>query len=245
MARSEQLILIPGFGSDEALWHHQTTHLRDIAECRVAVPDQDDTVSATAERLLDEIAGGFSLVGQSMGGFVAQEMVRRAPDRIERLALVCTSARPNEGTAAVNKGTLSSAISQFFTLDDEQNFVATRKEVIAATLYADAVDREPGHILETMLTRVLSRPGVFHRQLNAIATRPDGRPHLAAIRCPTVVITGRDDKWMAPDLAVEMAQNIPGAAMVFIEQAAHAPAIEQPQATTAVLRYWLQQGRGT
>jgi pimeloyl-ACP methyl ester carboxylesterase len=233
------LVLIPGFGSDEALWHHQVEHLSDLSHPHVLVMTAQTSIGEMAERVLDEVPGRFVLVGQSMGGFVAHEVVRRASERVAKLALVCTSARPDEAISAEEQAALAEGINQVFEFDAKGEFKAVRPACLPRTIHPDLVDGPVGRALEAMLNRVLGKPGVFRRQIGAIQSRPDARPHMENIRCPTLVIAGRQDKWMPMELSLEQANGIPGAKLVVIEDCGHMPAMERPQATTAVLRYFL------
>src|SRR5690349_2876960 len=93
MSTPQHLVLLPGLLCDAALWRHQSEHLKDTCEIRVMDLTRDDSVAVMAERVLDEAPRTFALAGLSMGGYVAQEIMRRAPERVERLALVDTNAR--------------------------------------------------------------------------------------------------------------------------------------------------------
>ena len=90
---AHNLVLLPGLLCDAALWRHQLDHLKDIAALTVADLTQDSTIAAMAERVLDTAPKSFALAGLSMGGYVAQEIMRMAPERVERLALIDTNAR--------------------------------------------------------------------------------------------------------------------------------------------------------
>jgi pimeloyl-ACP methyl ester carboxylesterase len=226
------LILLPGLLCDARLWRYQVEHLADLADVRVADLTGADSLGALADGVLEDAPREFALAGLSMGGYVAQEIMRRAPERVLRLALVDTSARADtEEQRARRRGLLELAEKgEFHGVTDR----------LLPLLVAEA------RLQDTALTSLIKDMAravgrdAFLRQQTAIMGRPDGRGDLARIRCPTLVLCGRQDALAPPEIHREMAEGIPSATLVVIEECGHLAPLEQPVATTAVLRYWLQ-----
>jgi len=232
MSEKTPLVLVPGLLCDGQLWRHQTENLADIADIIVADMTQDDSVAVMADRVLDAAPQRFALAGLSMGGYVAQEVMRRASQRVTRLALLDTSHLPD-------------ALDQIDRRDAyiEQIQLGPFKGVTGRLL---PLLVHPGRLEDTALTNTVRAmaesvgKAAFLRQQKATMGRPDGTRDLGRITCPTVVVCGRQDYLTPLETHVEMAGLIPGARLVVIEDCGHLAPLEQPQAVTAVLRYWLQ-----
>lgn len=229
---TDTLILLPGLLTDEALWAHQSETLSDLVSVRVADLSRDDSVAGMARRVLAEAPPRFALAGLSMGGYVAQEIMRQAPERVERLALIDTAARADLPEQKERRRALIE-MAQSRGLDEVG-------EQLLPMLVHPAHAGEPA-----VRNRVLDmgrRVGVeaFIRQQTAIMGRPDGREDLKRIGCPTLVLVGRQDALTPPKLAEEMAASLQRPRLVIVEDCGHLAPIEQPHAVSAVLRYWLQ-----
>lgn len=229
LPRRQILALLPGALCDAALWRHQIAGLADIADVRVGDLTRDDSIGAMAARALASLPPRFALAGLSLGGYVALEIMRRAPDRVTRLALLDTSARP-EPSADVESGIPAS--------------IAEPARAAGATPMTTLLvhpmrlgDRRLATILAAMADRVGRK--AFLRQQQAILRRPDSWPDLAAIRCPTLLLCGRQDRLAPPALQQEMADAIPGARNVVIEDCGHLSPLERPEMVTKALRDWL------
>src|ERR1700748_3796913 len=166
------LLLLPGALCDAALWRHQIAGLSNIADVRVADLTRDDSVGAMAARVLAGAPPRFALAGISLGGYVALEILRRAPERVTRLALLDTSARPETGLETLlARGNGAGGISSLM------NLLVHPKRL---------GDRRRAPILGARAERGGQRP--FRLQQQAILARPDSRPDLPAIRCPTLLL---------------------------------------------------------
>ena len=225
------LILLPGLLCDAALWRHQIENLADIAT--IIVPDLtlDDSIPAMAERVLDAAPGRFALAGLSMGGYVAQEIIRRAPERVERLALVNTNARAdNEAQVKARR--------ELIKLAEIGTFKGVTPRLLPSLIHPMRMEDET---LTGVVTSMAERVGqeAFRRQQEAILNRKDGRPDLDAIRVPTLILCGRQDLLCPVKVHEEMAGHITGSRLVIIEDCGHLSPLERPYATTAVMRYWL------
>ena len=167
-----------------------------------------------------------------MGGYVAQEIMRQAPERVERLALLATNARADTAETVANRQAL-------IRLADLGKFKGVTPRLLPNLIHPSRLkDSAVADVAMEMAGRVGQE--AFKRQQNAIMTRKDGRADLAAIRVPTVVICGRRGR---PEHSValhqEMAEGIVGARLVVIEDCGHLSPLERPYAVTAVMRYWL------
>lgn len=226
-----QIVLLPGLLCDYALWAHQIAHLADTTEVMVGDLTRDDSIPDMAERILDEAPDTFALAGLSMGGYVAQEIMRQEPERVERLALIDTQARADSADQVKTRKDL-------IRLASMGKFKGVTPRLLPNLVHKDRLD-DPA--VRDVVLEMAERVGqeAFARQQAAIMGRKDGRGDLHAIRVPTVVLCGRQDILTPPDLHQEMADAIPGARLVIVEDAAHLAPLEQPHAVTAVLRYWL------
>lgn len=228
---NRHLVLIPGLLCDHALWAHQVRYLSDTADVTVADVTRDDTLAAMAERVLAEAPRTFALAGLSMGGYVAQEIMRQAPERVERLALLATNARADSAEKVANR-------QELIRLADLGKFKGVTPRLLPNLIHPSRLkDPAVADVVMEMAGRVGQE--AFKRQQHAIMTRNDGRADLAAIRVPTVVICGREDALSSVELHREMAEGIAGGKLVVIEDCGHLSPLERPYAVTAVMRYWL------
>ena len=225
------LVLLSGALCDAALWRHQIAGLSDIADVRVGDLTRDDSVGAMAARVLAGAPSRFALAGISLGGYVALEIMRRAPERVTRLALLDTTARPEEeASAAGNPAARDAGVAGLGQVGLLTTLLVHPKRL---------ADRRLATILGAMAERVGRK--AFLRQQRASRSRPDSRADLAAIVCPTLLICGRQDPLAPPALHEEMATAIPGAELLIIEECGHLPPLEQPEEVTGALRRWLQR----
>lgn len=235
VASKPHLILLPGMLCDAELFSHQTKHLSEVATVEVGDVTRDDSVVAMARSVLDSAPERFSLAGLSLGGIVAFEILRQAPERVERLALLDTSARPPRRDQLENW-------REFAALTTEGRFgEVVEKHLLPVQTHPD---RRHDAALAKTIVRMAENVGeeAFLRQLAAQRSRPDSREDLAEISCPTLVLTGRQDALCSLEMHEEIASAIPDATLVVVEECGHLSSLEQPQAVTAVLRYWLRGG---
>jgi pimeloyl-ACP methyl ester carboxylesterase len=230
---AETLVLIPGLACTPKLFEPQVAALSDIRTIHVADHTQDDSISAIAARLLQEAPERFALAGLSMGGYIALEVLRQAPERVERLALLDTSARPDSPQASADRERLI-ALAQ-----------AGRYQDIHAMLWPRLV--HPHHQGDPRLRDVVwdmmrsTGAEAYVRQQRAIMTRADSRSLLPGIEIPTLVLVGEGDVITPPEIAREMAEMIEWASLAVIPEAGHLSTLERPEAVTHALRLWLNQ----
>ena len=231
MTQKISLILLPGLLTDAALWRHQAETLADMADITVADLTAEDQLGPMASRILAGAPETFALAGLSMGGYLALEIMRQAPDRVRRLALLDTSPLPDSTEQTARRRGL---IDMARTGD----FKGVTQRLLPLLIH-------PDRIRDAALTRaVMDMAGrigrdAFIRQQIAIMNRPDSRRDLGLIHCPTLVLCGRQDGLTPLSVHVDMAAGIPRAALVVIEDCGHLAPLERPNAVSAVLRYWL------
>ncbi|WP_159977635.1 MULTISPECIES: alpha/beta fold hydrolase [unclassified Novosphingobium] len=229
MSAPQPLVLVPGLTCDAALWRAQIEGLADVAGMTVADTLSDDSIGAMAQRLLDGAPERFALAGFSMGGYIALEVMRRAPGRVTRLALIDTSARADDaGHAAVRRATVRTARAR--------GFETVLRGSLGLLLHPEAAPAI-GEAVVAMALRV----GIeaFERQQTAIIGRPDALPGLTAVKVPSLILVGAQDRTTPPYMADDMAAALPHAVVHRIERCGHMAPMEQPQVVNAALRDWL------
>ncbi|MBI5165276.1 MAG: alpha/beta fold hydrolase [Magnetospirillum sp.] len=226
------LVLLPGLLNDARLWADQVAALSPTATVMVGDLTRDDSVAGLAQRVLAAAPARFALAGLSMGGYTAMEILRQAPERVERLALLDTTARPDLPEQTQRRRD-AIAVAQ------SGGFGKIMPTMLPLLLHPDHLADEAITGLCTAMAAAVG-PEAFVRQQTAILGRPDSRPSLPAVRCPTLVLCGREDTLTPLDRHEEMAALIPGARLQVIEHCGHLSAIEQPAAVTAALLGWLE-----
>ena len=232
---STPLLLIPGLNCTSELWAAQIAASAGERMVQVADHASADTMAGIAEAVLAAAPPRFALAGLSMGGYVALEILRRAPERVERLALLDTQARA-DGEEARAARLEQIAIAEAGGFDRIADLQIPR--LLSAAHRADAR-------LVAIVRRMAAETGAaaFVRQQRAILDRIDSRPSLAAIDRPTTVIVGDEDVITPIELAREMADAIPGAVLEPIADSGHLSTLEAPAAVTAALARWLARSR--
>jgi pimeloyl-ACP methyl ester carboxylesterase len=220
-------LLIPGLMATPRLYADQLPALWRLGPVMVADHRGADSMKGLAEAILADAPPRIRLLGLSMGGYIAFEIVRQAPQRITALALLDTSARPDAPEQSQTR-------RDQITLAHEHGMSA-----VADGLYPRLVhpDRGQDEALRQVVREMAEDTGAdaFARQQLAIMTRPDSRPGLAAIDCPTVVMVGNQDQITPPPVAEEMAGGIGKARLVVIPDSGHLSTLERPQVVTAAL----------
>lgn len=224
------VFFLPGLLEDADAFAFQVEQLREAAACTVADLTRSQTIADLAQDALGQApAGRFALAGHSMGGYVALEVVRRAPERVDRLALLNTHARPDSAEATENRRRLMALA--------EKDFEGVIGSLLPKLLQAKREGELSGAITEMALA---CGKEAFLRQERAIIGRIDSRPHLAKIRCPTLVVAARHDALMPVELLEELARGIPGATLAIVEDSGHMASLEQPREVAELLAAWLR-----
>ncbi|HUN25550.1 MAG TPA: alpha/beta fold hydrolase [Steroidobacteraceae bacterium] len=225
-------VLVPGLGASARLYAEQVPELWQLGPVTIADHTRDESIAAIARRVLAGAPPRFALLGLSMGGYISFEILRQAPDRVAKLVLLDTSARPDLPEQTVmRRAQMSLARSG-------------RLEEIFEQLYPRLVHtaRRGDQALRQLVRQMTEEVGAsaFVRQQTAIIGRPDSRPGLAVIGCPTLVIVGDGDLLTPPERAEEIARGIPGAQLLTIPECGHLSTLEQPHAVTRALVSFLQ-----
>ncbi|MDH3594322.1 MAG: alpha/beta hydrolase [Rhodospirillales bacterium] len=225
------LALLPGLLCDGALWRAQIEGLAGLADCRVADFTEQDSVAAMAASVLATTPDRFALAGLSMGGYVAFELLRQAPGRVTRLALLDTSARADTPEQTRRRRGL-------IELARKGKFRGVPRRLLPLLVHPARLEEAE---LPTAITAMAERIGrdAFLRQQEAIMGRPDSRPDLVRIACPTLVLCGRQDALTPLVRHTEMAAGIARSRLVVIEDCGHLAPMERPAAVTAALADWL------
>jgi pimeloyl-ACP methyl ester carboxylesterase len=228
------LVLVPGLLCDAALWRGQVEDLSDIAQPWIADVTRDDSMTGMARRVLAEAPPGrFALAGLSMGGYVAQAILREAPERVERVALLDTSAMADTPEQTVRRRGL-------IDLAEKGDFKGVTPRLLPLFVHPDRLsDKKLTDAVMAMTERV--GKDAFLRQQRSIMGRPDNRPNLPKIDCPALVICGRQDQMTPLAWNEEIASLIPGARLEIIENCGHLTTMERPWETSVALRQWLTE----
>jgi pimeloyl-ACP methyl ester carboxylesterase len=223
------LVLIPGMMCDARMWGGVAGTLG--VPVHHHLPTGADNMADLAAQVLRNAPPRFALAGLSMGGILAMEVLRQAPDRVERLALLDTNPR-----AEVPEAQTRRAPQIARALSGELAGVM-RDQMIPNYFVAPTPDHE-----ELCLDMALTLgPAVFERQSRALRNRPDQQATLAAFRGPALVLMGEQDRLCPHDRHALMHHLMPQSRFGIIKGAGHIPPLERPQETAAALRAWLEQ----
>jgi pimeloyl-ACP methyl ester carboxylesterase len=225
------LLLLPGLLCDAALWQHQIKSLKSIADCRVMDTTKHDRIDALAKAVLAEAPPQFALAGLSMGGYVTLEIMRQAPERVLKLCLLDTSARPDTAEQSEKRRLL-------LAMSKAGQFKGVTPRLLPLLIHPDRLeDKDLTYIIVTMAERM--GRDVFHKQQTAILNRIDSRPFLRDIKCPTQLIVGSQDALTPPEIMREIHDGIAGSRMNVLEHCGHLSALEKPDEVNALMQKWL------
>jgi pimeloyl-ACP methyl ester carboxylesterase len=232
-----KLLLLPGLLCDRAVWAPIVPHLEAIARCDV--PDYSDarSLASMAGRVLTDAPATFALAGHSLGGRVALEIVRRAPERVERLALLDTGfrARP-PGAAGEEERVRRMAL---LALAQQQGMREMARKWVQPMVHPARLTNVT--LIDAILDMFERRSSEqFAGQIEALLARPDASTLLPTIACPTLVLVGREDSWAAPAQHEEMAAMIPKSELVIVESCGHMAPMECPDAVAGALLAWMR-----
>lgn len=225
------LVLVPGLNCTGLLFAPQVAAFGAERPVSIADHREGETIEAIARQLLKEAPPRFALAGLSMGGYVALEVMRQAPGRVDRLALLDTRASPDSPEdREVRHVTIRLAETGRF---DDIHAALWPRLVHLSRLRDGALEAGVRAMGEA------TGPRVFVRQQKAVMSRRDFRPGLGAIACPTLVLVGDQDAITPPFMAEDMAAAIPGARLVVVPDCGHLSTLERPEAVNAALAAWL------
>lgn len=227
------IVLLPGLLNDASVFADQVTALSTMAGAEVGDLSVAETIPEMAESVLKlASAKHFVLIGLSLGGYVAFEIMRQAPKRVVGLVLLDTTARPDTPEASAKREAL--------IVLAESDFEAVTEQLLPLLSHPDRLSLPAVRGVIQSMANGLGKE-VFGRQQRAIMGRPDSRPTLADIECPTLVVCGQDDLITPPELATEMADGIRHARLEIIAKCGHLSTLDQPEVVSALLLDWIKE----
>lgn len=231
MSESLPVVMIPGLFASPRLYAAQLPHLGQLGAVMVAGPMRSETLHGIARDILAAAPPRFMLVGLSMGGYVCLEILRQAPERVAKLALLNTSARPDTPAQTVQRKEQIKAAR-------EGHFAELPEAAFPHLVH-------PAHRGDAALRRLVrlmaeeSGPEAFISQQIATMNRSDSRPGLANIRCPTLVMAGDEDEIIPNEHSRELADSIAGARLMIVPECGHISTLEQAHVVTrALVKLW-------
>jgi len=235
MGLKPPVVLVPGLVCDATVWTHAAAALRAHAPVSVASHDSLDSLGAMADKVLREAPPRFALAGHSMGGRIALEVFRRAPERIVGIALMDTGTAP---LAAGDAGEREKAGRyELLEIARAQGMAAMAARWVQGMIWSPRL-QETALVDSVIEMFARSRAEVFAAQIRALLARPDADPLLSQIACPALVLCGEQDSWAPAARHREMAQKIPGATLALIPDCGHMCTLERPEAVTRALLDW-------
>lgn len=235
---AEPLLLVPGLMCDRAVWEPLYAHLPASCLPLVAEHGDADSLPEMARRLLAAAPARFALAGHSMGARVAVEVLRQAPQRVTRLALLDTGHAPRapgaEGEEEARKRHALLAIAE------RDGTRAMGAEWVKGMVAPQRLDDAP--LIDAILDMFERKSAeTFAAQIRALLARPDAGELLPQVGVPTLVLCGRLDSWAPVSQHEEMLARLPaGARLEVIEEAGHMSPMERPKAVATALRGWLE-----
>ena len=228
------LILLPGLLCDATVWAPQKDALSGEFQIAAWLHSYGhDSLAGMAREVLKAAPPRFALAGHSMGGRVALEIMRTAPERVERLALLDTTATPATPDEPDKR-------REMIELARIEGMPALAERWLPMIVHPSRLN-QPDFMapLSAMICR--ATPEIYARQVQALLNRPDYRPILPQIACPTLIACGRDDLWSPVAAQQEIAAAIRSAKFALIDNCGHMATVEAPSEVTGLLRHWLRQ----
>lgn len=227
------IVLVPGLCCSARLYGAQIPALWRVGPVTIAIHNRDDSIAAIARRIFSSAPPSFALVGLSMGGYIAFEMLRQQAERISKLALLDTSARADSAEQI-------EARLAMIELTERGKYSLVPDMMMNRSVH-------PSRLRDDSLRQVLrdmaddTGPEAYIRQQHAIIARVDSRPGLGAISCPTLVLVGDSDQVTPLDRAEEIVNGIPGAKLIVAPECGHLSTLEQPGFTMQALVEFLAE----
>ncbi len=229
------LVLIPGLVSDAIVWAPLAEAASGVMPVHHADLSDGASITGMARTLLDETDGDVVAVGHSMGGRVALEMARMAPDRVRGLVLANTGHHPKREGEEIKR-------QQMIDLGNRSIEDLAQQWLPPMLDPARVGDKDLIERLNAMVLR--AGPQVHERQIRALIGRPDASAYIADLRCPILLVAARQDGWSPIAQHQEIADAVPDAELVIIENAGHFAPVERSVETTAAIIEWLARRFG-
>lgn len=227
ISSKQTLVLLPGLMCDETVWHAQVEHFRGRFSIQVMDYGERNSLPSMAVHVLSQAPARFALAGHSMGGRIALEVMRLAPDRIIALALLDTGC--HELAHGAGGETERRERLRLVNVARHEGVAAMARDWVKTMVHASRL--EDAALIDPILAMFQRKTAaVFEAQVNALLTRPEAFPLLPEIECPTLILAGRDDRLSPPAANLEMAAAIRGARQVTLEECGHMAPQEKPDA---------------
>ncbi|HEX8478604.1 MAG TPA: alpha/beta fold hydrolase [Telluria sp.] len=225
------VVLVPGLLCSAEVFAPQIAAIWPCGPVTVASTLEGGTIAEIAAAILAAAPPRFALAGISMGGYICLEIMRQAPERVVKLALLDTSARPDTPEQTARR---RDAVASARTGD----FLAQTAEAALAQVHPDRKDDAHLAVVNRRMAAAVGVDG-YARQIEAIIARPDSRPGLADIAVPTLVLVGDTDTLTPPELAEELVAGIAQARLTVVPHSGHLSTLEQPDAVNRALVEWM------
>jgi len=217
------------------VWSHQLSHFPAKTKTTVADYAASDSIQAMAQTALAGIPARLAIVAHSMGGRVAFEIYRAAPERVAGLALLDTAYRPRAAGEASERERAERL--ELVRIAETQGMRAMGRQWMPKIVHPDRL--KDASLIESILQMFERKsPQVYRAQIDALLNRPDATPVLAMIRCATLVLCGREDTWSPVAQHEDIASRIAGSKLKIIESCGHMAPMERPEEVTAALDEW-------
>jgi pimeloyl-ACP methyl ester carboxylesterase len=226
-----ELLLLPGLLCDDAVWADAAARLAGVARCRVAEYGLASNLTEMAERALAGAPASFAVAGHSLGARVALEVLRQAPGRVTRLALLDTGYEAATADEPARRYALLDVARRAGMRAMARQWV---QPMVHPARLSDAV------LIDAIIDMVSRRtPEHFAAQIEALLARPDVESLLRSVSIPTLVACGRDDAWSPLGQHEAIASFVPGSRLVAFDDCGHMAPMEQPGAVAAAMAEWL------
>jgi len=230
------LVLLPGLMCDRAVWGPVMDALPPEIEIHVSAYGDIDSLGGMAERVLSLAPARFAVAGHSMGGRVAFEVFRRAPERVAGLALLDTNYLPRPAGDAGEREERER--NELLALARRKGTRAMGERWVANMVHP--ARRAEKALIDAILDMFARKTAnTFAAQIRALLARPDATPLLGTIRCPTLVLCGREDSWASLARHEEMARALPDSDLVVVKECGHMAPMERPREVADALAGWL------
>lgn len=229
--KKEKLVLIPGTLCNERLWQPQINSLEERFEIVIGNIYEDDTIEKMASRILAETKDDFYLVGLSLGGMVAIEIMRQEPERVKKLALSDTNPHgPTQEQIDMWK--------KFIKMSENGQFISVTKDYLLPGLLSE---KNQNDNLQSIIIQMAHEVGkeTMKKQMTALMYRPNSKEVLPNISKPTLVIVGENDVVCPPKMSKEIVSYIQNSELRIIEDAGHLVTLEKPEEVSKILISWI------
>jgi pimeloyl-ACP methyl ester carboxylesterase len=223
-------LLVPGLNCDARVYAGVAQALWPFGPITIANHQTGNTVESIAKAILADAPPRFALIGFSMGGYIAFEILRQAPRRVLKLGLLDTSARPDTEEATTNR-------RRMIALAQKGKFIDAIEQTFPKSVHPENAGNSDLYATHRGMAEA-NGPAIYEQQQQAIISRPDSRTLLAAIKVPTLIVVGEGDQITPPEVASEMHAGIAGSKLVVVPRAGHLALLEQREPVHSALKQW-------